>query len=127
MKGAKFMKKQILKSFLILAVVGSASAASATTSINSTITIGAGNTFTPSTKVGISTSAVPTSYTAASCHLNGTKEYATIGGSNLTVNANLDDPSKIYSTDIPVQSTTNTVGVPTGQTDAQKLVGSSWK
>ena len=88
------MKKQILKAFLTIAVLSSASTAMAITSIIDTITIGAGNTFSPSTKVGLTISAVNTSYAAASCHLNGTKEYGTVGGANLTGSYN--DPSKIY-------------------------------
>jgi hypothetical protein len=121
------MKKQILKAFLVLAVVASASTAMATTSIVSTTMIGAGNTFTPSTKVGISVTAINTSYVAGSCHLNGTKEYGTLGGSNLTVAAGKDDTSKIYTKDIPTQATTNTVGVPTPQTSALALQGSGWQ
>ena len=119
------MKKQILKAFLVLAVVGaSTSAMAAGTLITGIITIGAGNTFSPSTKVGISLISVPTSYSSASCHLNGTKQYATIGGSNLS--GSYTDASKIYTADIPSQSSTNTTGVPTSQTDATAITG-SWQ
>ena len=118
------MKKQILKAFLVLAVVGSASAAMAETTIVGTTMIGAGNTFTPSTKVGISISAVATAYAAGSCHLNGTKEYGTVGGTGIT--GTYADASKIYTKDIPTQSTTNNVGVPTPQTTATQLQG-TWQ
>lgn len=113
------MRQQILKAFLVLAVVGSASAAKATVTISQTVTIGAGNTFSPSTKVGISMTSISTSYTAGSCHLNGTKEYGTVGGSGIT--GTYADPSKIYSANIPTQATTNTVGVPTTQSSATAL------
>lgn len=115
------MKKQILKAFLILAVASSASTAMATVTINTTVTVGAGNTFSPSTKVGISMTSIATSYAAGSCHLNGTKEYGTVGGSGVT--GTYSDPSKIYVKDIPTQATTNTVGVPTTQTTATSLIG----
>ena len=121
------MKKQILKAFLVLAVVGSASAAMAETTIVGTTMIGAGNTFTPSTKVGISITAIPTSYVAASCHLNGTKEYGTLGGSNLNVVAGKDDPSKIYSKPIPAQATDAVVGKPSAQTSALQLSTGAWE
>lgn len=120
------MKKQILKAFLVLAVLSSASTAMAVTSIVATITIGAGNTFSPSTKVGLSITSIATSYTAGSCHLNGTKEYATVGGSNLTVNG-YNDPSKIYTKDITTQATDNIYCVPTSQTSALALQDTTWK
>lgn len=106
------MKKQILKAFLVLAVVGSASAAMAAQTINGTVTIGAGNTFSPSTKVVLQIASIATSYTAASAHLNGTKEYGTSGGTGLT--GSFSDPSKIYSRDY-----TTTAGSSVATTDAQ--------
>jgi hypothetical protein len=117
------MKKQILKAFLVLAIVASASTAMAGATIVGTVTIGAGNTFTPSTKVGINIMSTSTSYAAAGAHLNGTKEYGTVGGSGLAAG---QDPSKIYSKDIPSQVATATVGAPTTQTDATQLVGTGW-
>ena len=45
------MRKQILKAFLLLCIVASASTAMAAQTISGTVTIGAGNTFSPSTKV----------------------------------------------------------------------------
>lgn len=119
------MKKQILKAFLVLAIAGAASSAMATTSITGQTTIGNGNTFSPSSKVGISITAIPTSYAAGSCHVNGTKEYGTVGGTGITGTNN--DPSKIYSENIPTQSSTNTNGVPTSQSSATALQGSSWQ
>jgi hypothetical protein len=121
------MKKQILKAFLVLAVVGSASTAMATQTISQTVTIGAGNTFSPSTKVVISVASIPTSYTAASAHLNGTKEYGTAGGTGLTGTNN--DPSKIYSRDYTT-TTGSTVATPTSQTATGILLApddSNWK
>jgi len=118
------MKKQILKAFLVLAIVGAATSAMAVTSIVQTITIGAGNTFSPSSKVGLSITAGNTSYTAGSCHLNGTKEFGTVGGSGITGTYN--DPSKIYSKVIPEQASTNTVGIPTTQDSATELQG-TWE
>lgn len=109
------MKKQILKAFLVLAIVGAASAAMATQTINGECTIGAGNTFTPSTKVVISIASIPTSYTAASAHLNGTKQYGTSGGTGLTGSNN--DPSKIYSRDYTTTAG-STVATPATQDTA---------
>ena len=112
------MKKQILKAFLILAVVGSASAAMAAQTISGTVTIGAGNTFSPSTKVVLQIASIPTSYTATSAHLNGTKEYGTSGGSNLA--GSYPDPSKIYTRDYTTTSGSS-IATPTAQTDAITL------
>jgi hypothetical protein len=112
------MKKQILKAFLVLAVVGSASAAMAAQTISGTVTIGAGNTFTPSTKVVIQIASITTSYTASSAHLNGTKEYGTSGGSSLA--GSFSDPSKLYTRDYTTTSA-STIATPTPQTDAITL------
>lgn len=118
------MKKQIFKAVLVIAVLGFAASASATTSITGITTIGSGaNTFTPSAKVGISITSVPTSYVAGSCHVNGTFEYATLGGTGLT--GTFTDTSKIYKKAIPAQ--TGTVGAPTPQTSATELQGSGWE
>lgn len=112
------MKKQILKAFLLLAIAGSASTAMAVTSIVEESTIGNGNTFTPSAKVGIYIISSPLSYAATSCHLNGTMEYGTVGGTNTT-----QDPSKIYSQAIPTQATTNTWGIPDQPGSAITITG----
>jgi hypothetical protein len=112
MKGDIFMKKQILKAFLVLSVVGSASAAMAAQTISGTVTIGAGNTFTPSAKVVIQIASIETSYTATSAHINGTKEYGTSGGSSLA--GSFSDPSKLYTRDY-------SIATPTAQTDAITL------
>lgn len=121
------MKKQVLKAFLVLAVVASASSAMATQTINATVTIGAGNTFSPSSKVVISLASIATSYTASSAHLNGTKEYGTVGGSGLTgTNA---DPSKVYSRDYTTSAGSN-VATPTAQNAAAITLqpdDSNWK
>jgi hypothetical protein len=116
------MKKQILKAFLVLGILSAASTALAVQSITATVTIGNGNTFSPSSKVGISIASIATAYTASSCHLNGTKMYGTVGGAGITGTTN-NDPSKIYTTDRPSQATNATVCVPTAQTTGVVLVG----
>jgi len=119
------MKKQILKAFLVLAIAGSASAAMAAQTISETVTIGAGNTFTPSAKVVIQIASISTSYTATSAHLNGTKMYGTSGGANLA--GGFADPSKIYSQDYTTTSG-STIATPTAQTDGITLQPtSSWQ
>ena len=118
------MKKQILKAFLLLSIVGAASTAMATQTIDQTVTIGAGNTFTPSSKVVITLTSIATSYVAGSAHLNGTKEYATCGGSNVTGTYN--DVSKIYSEDYTTTSG-STVATPTSQTSATAMQGTHWQ
>jgi hypothetical protein len=116
------MKKQVLKSFLLLAIVGSASTAMAVTSIVGQVTIGAGNTFTPSAKVGIRIISGPLSYAAQSCHINGTKEYGTTGGTG-----SAKDVSKIYSKNIPDQASNTTgVGIPGDPADATDLASGTW-
>ncbi len=117
------MEKQILKAFLLLAIVGAASAANAQSTISDTVTIGAGNTFTPSAKVVISISSIATSYTAASAHLNGTKQSGTVGGANITGTYN--DPSKIYTADYTTTSGSS-IATPTAQTSASSLAG-TWQ
>ena len=119
------MKKQILKAFLVLAIVGAASAAMAAQTISGECTIGAGNTFTPSSKVVIQIASIPTSYTASSAHLNGTKQYGTSGGSGLA--GSNADPSKIYSRDY-TSTSGSTIATPTAQTDGITLqpADSSW-
>jgi hypothetical protein len=112
------MKKQILKAFLVLAIAGSASTAMAAQTISGTVTIGAGNTFTPSAKVVIQIASIATSYTATSAHLNGTKQYGTSGGSGLA--GSNADPSKIYSR-VYTTTTASTIATPTQQTDALTL------
>lgn len=91
------------------------SAAFAAVSINSTTSIG-GGPYTPSTKVGISVLSAPTSYAATACHLNGSLQYGTGGGKDYT-----DDPSKIKSSKIEDQASTNTVGVPKTVSSATAL------
>jgi hypothetical protein len=101
------MKKQIFKALLVLAVVGSASAAMAAQTISGIVTIGSG-TFSPSAKVVIMIASNATAYAATSAHLNGLKEYGTVGGANQVGAAG--DPSKIYSKDYTT---------PSGKTEAQ--------
>jgi len=116
------MTKLILRSFLVISMLASATVAMATTSITGATTIGsASNSFTPSAKVGISISASSTSYAAAACHLSGTFEYGTVGGAGTT-----QDVSKIYSKAIPSQ-TSYTVGTPTSQTSSTALTGTGWQ
>jgi len=118
------MKKQVLKALLVLAVLSFAATASATTTITGATTIGSSaNSFTPSAKVGISITSISTSYVAGSCHVNGTFEYATLGGTGIT--GTYTDTSKIYKKDIPSQ-TGKTVGTPTSQSSATALQGSDW-
>lgn len=114
------MKKNIFKAFIFLAISGSATTAMATQTISGTVTIGAGNTFTPSAKVVISVTSAATSYTAASAHLNGTKQYGTVGGANIT--GSYTDPSKIYVADYTTTAG-STVATPTSQTSATSLSG----
>lgn len=115
------MSKLIFRSLLILAVVASSTVAMATTTITGATTIGsASNSFTPSSKVGISIISTANSYAAAACHVNGTFEYGTVGGSGTT-----QDTSKIFSKAIPAQ--TGTIGAPTAQTSATELTGTGWQ
>ncbi len=119
------MKKQILKAFLVLSIVGTASTAMATQTISGVTTIGgAANTFSPSANVVISLTSISTSYCAGSAHLNGIKEYGTCGGSGVTGIGS--DVSKIYSQDYKTTSG-STIATPTGQTSATSLQGTSWK
>jgi len=115
------MIKNIFRSILLLSIVASSSVAMATTSIEGATTIGsASNSFTPSAKVGISITSLPTSYTATSAHLNGTFQYGTVGGSGTT-----QDASKIFSAPIPTQS--GSIGAPTTTDSATTLPsGVTW-
>ena len=120
------MKKTIFSSVLMLVILASASAAMATTLISGQVSLSAsGNSFTPSSKVGISLTSLTNSYAATSCHVSGTYEYGTLGGTGLTGAAS--DPSKIYQTTIPTQSATATVGAPDATTSATSLPGSGWQ
>jgi len=121
------MKKPITKLMVILAICGMSSTAFATVAITQTTTIGgASNTFTPSAKVGISAASIATSYVATSCHVNGTFQYGTLGGTGLTANT-YSDPSKIYQSDIPSQSG-KTIGEPTAvDAAALALPSVTWK
>ena len=119
------MKKQVLKAFLVFAIVAASSAAYATDTINGSVTIGNGqNTFSPSSKVVISLTSIATSYCAGSAHLNGIVEYGTCGGTGITGTSN--DVSKIYSK--PYTTTTgSTIATPTEQESATSLSGTGWK
>ena len=115
------MKKTIFCSVLMLVVLASASGAMAVTTIIGATTLGnASNSFTPSTKVGISVLSTLTAYAATSCHVNGSYEYGTVGGTGTT-----QDPSKIYQATIPAQ--TGSVGVPDAPTSATALGSQSWQ
>jgi hypothetical protein len=124
MKGTNLMRKEIFKAFLILAVIGVSSSAWASgTSIVGVTTIGGpSNTFSPSSKVGISVASNATSYVASSCHVNGTFEYGVVGGTGLA--GTYTDTSKMYKATIPTQS--GTVGAPTAQSDPTTLAG-TWE
>ncbi|MGD0584756.1 MAG: hypothetical protein ABSA86_03130 [Oryzomonas sp.] len=121
------MKKTIFSSVLMLVVLVSASAAMAATSITGQTTLGnATNSFTPSTKVGMYVAATQTTYAATSCHVNGTYEYGTVGGSGT-----VQDPSKIYQGTIKAGQSGNW-GVPDQPTDATQLpatpsAGGTWQ
>lgn len=116
------MNKKILNTLMVLAGIGCASTAMATVTITGSVTIGGGS-FTPSNKVGLSATASATSYAAGSCHVSGTYEYGTVGGSGIT--GSFSDTSKIYQKTIPAQ--TGTVGAPTSQSSATALQGSNWQ
>jgi hypothetical protein len=119
------MRKEIFKAFLVLAVIGLSAPAWATSTISGTTTLGsASNTFSPSAKVGLSVTSISTAYTAGACHVNGTFEYAIVGGTGLT--GTYTDVSKIYKEAIPDQSG-KTVGTPTTQSSATELQGSAWE
>lgn len=111
------MKKTFI---LLLALCLYATGAFATVSIDTSTTIG-GGTFTPSKGVGISIASKATGYAATSCHVNGTFEYGTGGGTTFT-----GDASKIVQADIPTQ--TGTIGTPTTVTsDTELPTGVTWK
>ncbi len=96
------MKKQLLRSFLILAVLSGASSAFATMTLDTTnnaTTIG-GGTFKVSTGVTLNAAATATAYAAVSSHTNGDKEYCALSA----------DP-KIGSQTKPATQTTATVGM----------------
>jgi len=117
------MRKLIISLTAALVCVAWASVALAVTSITGTVTIGANQSFTPSTKVGISVASTATAYGARSCHLNGTFEYGTVGGTGQTL-----DASKIYYQNITAQASTNTVCVPTAVTSATDIgAAANWK
>lgn len=117
------MKKSIFKAFLFLAIAGSATTAMATQTISGTTTIGSGNTFTPSAKVVISVTSLPTAYTATSAHLNGTKQYGTVGGANIT--GTNTDPSKIYVADYTTEAGSD-VATPVATDSATQLPDATW-
>jgi len=118
------MKKQIFKAFLVLAIVGSASAAMAAQTISQTVTIGTG-TFSPSAKVVIMIASSATSYAATSAHLNGLKEYGTVGGANIV--GTFSDPSKVYSRAYATTPATSTIATPASPTSASELGGTGWE
>jgi hypothetical protein len=116
------MKKTILSSVLLLAVVALAPAAMAATSIIGATTLGsATNSFTPSTKVGLSVISTQTAYAASSCHVNGTFQYGTVGGTG-----SAQDASKIYQADIPTGQSGD-YGKPTDPASATALGSVTWK
>lgn len=87
-------------------------------SITSSTTIG-GGTYAPSTKVGVLLVSLPASYGATSCHLNGTIEYGTVGGTGVT-----GDPTKIMSKPY-TSATTSGIGIPEAPT-ALALPAGTW-
>jgi len=116
------MKKTIFSSVLLLVVLASASAAMAVVTIEGATTIGsASNSFTPSAKVGLSVTATTIAYAATSCHLNGTLQYGTVGGTGTA-----KDASKIYSSAI-ISQTGKTIGYPQQTDSATDLPTGSWQ
>lgn len=98
------MKKLIMA----LALIAFASNAYAAVSITDaqTTSIG-GSPFSPSQNVTIEVDSNATTYSATSCHLNGTKEYATAGGA-VAVGV---DASTIFSDDMEDSQKDATAGV----------------
>ena len=103
------MKKLIV---LVACLAFSTSAFAATSITDAQTTSIGGSPFTPSTKVTLSVLASTIAYSVSSCHLSGTREYGTVGGS---VDLG-EDASTIGYKAIPDQSG-NTVCVPTAPTD----------
>jgi|GEM_PF-3134146 len=77
--------------------------------------------YSPSAKVGVSAASANLSYCAASCHVSGSFQYGTCGGSGITGTYN--DTAKIYKGTIPTQDANATVCAPTSQTSATSLSG----
>jgi hypothetical protein len=73
--------------------------------------------------VGIGILSTQTAYAATSCHINGSYEYGTVGGTGTT-----QDPSKIYQAPIKDQTSNTTgVGIPDYPTSATALGTQSWQ
>lgn len=111
------MKKQIFRAFLVLAVAGCASTAMAgTASITSGVTLGSSaNSFSPSSKVGLSLTSDGVSYSVTAAHVAGSLQYGSGGGTTFT-----GDTSKILSAPIPDQAGLQ-VGTPTATSSATSL------
>jgi hypothetical protein len=115
------MRKSIYSLVLMFAITAFATSAMAVTTITGQTVLGSGaNSFTPSAKVGLKVLSSATSYAATACHLNGTTQYGTVGGSGTT-----QDASKIYTKPIPTQQSTNTAGVPDDPTSPTDI-GTGW-
>lgn len=102
-----------------VALCGAFAATSFAADITGSTTIG-GGTYSPSSKVGIKLVSAATSYGASACHVNGTLEYATGGGTAFG-----GDPTKIVSKAIPTQAATATVCAPSTPT-ATALPSGTW-
>ena len=96
------MKKEILKAFLIMAVVAAASTAYASTTITSSgSTIGA-QSFKPSNNVTIAAVSTSSAWSAQSTHISGDRVFG----------ASYDDPKMYWTTgtSLSVSSETSTWG-----------------
>lgn len=111
-------KTQVILS--VVALCGAFASTALAGSITSSTTIG-GGTYAPSTKVGVILVSAPASYGATSAHLNGTLQYATVGGAV----AAGSDPTKIVSKAYTTAPGTNTAGIPDTPT-ATALPSGTW-
>lgn len=112
------MKKALI---VIIAIAFSmATSVAFAADITSATTLGL-TPFSPSAKVGVSATSANLSYCAASCHVSGSFQYGTCGGSGIT--GTYTDTAKIYKGTIPTQSATATVCAPTAQGSATTLAG----
>ena len=111
------------KLFIALILVAFAAPAFAANTSITTATILGGGKFTPSAKVGLNVTSTSLAYTATSCHVSGTFQYGTVGGSGTA-----SDASKVYQATIPTQTSTATVCAPTaaGSTAGTLPTGTTW-
>lgn len=115
------MKKYMIQVLLVAVALTFAATTSfaANASIIGATSIG-GSPFKPSTKVTLEVTSNATAYTSTSCHLSGSKEYASIGG-NVT-----GDASTIFSKDIPAQGNNTTCNPTDPGTTAGDMPTGTW-